>query len=116
MFRIVALVLVLAVAGLALLLISRGYLRPARPTTEPGADGVPAGNAPTGTEDAAVAFVKGLGGRVYRDDKAAGKPVTTVDLYNTKVTDAGLKGLAAPDPAAGSVSLGGCSSPIRNRE
>ena len=47
-------------------------------------------------EDKAVAFVKKLGGSVKRDDKAEGKPVRGVDLSNrTKVTDAGLKELAA---------------------
>ncbi len=47
-------------------------------------------------EDKAVAFVKTLGGKVERDDKAEGKPVRGVDLSNrTMVTDAGLKELAA---------------------
>ena len=46
-------------------------------------------------EDKAVAFVKKLGGSVDRDEKAPGKPVVEVFLSNTKVTDAGLKELAA---------------------
>ena len=47
-------------------------------------------------EDKAVAFVEKLGGKVKRDDKAEGKPVRGVDLADrTKVTDAGLKELAA---------------------
>ena len=46
-------------------------------------------------EDKAVAFVEKLGGKVTRDDKLPGKPVTTLDLVGTKMTDAGLKELAA---------------------
>ena len=46
-------------------------------------------------EDKAVARVKEFGGTFTRDNKAPGKPVVTVDLGNTKVTDAGLKELAA---------------------
>ncbi len=45
-------------------------------------------------EDKAVAFVEKLRGTVTRDDKATGKPVVTVSLGYTKVTDAGLKELA----------------------
>ena len=45
-------------------------------------------------EDKAVAFVEKLGGKVTRDEKAPGKPVITVSLNDTKVTDAGLKELA----------------------
>ena len=45
-------------------------------------------------EDKAVAFVEKLGGKVTRDEKAPGKPVITVDLSVTQVTDAGLKELA----------------------
>ena len=44
-------------------------------------------------EDKAVAFVVKLGGKVTRDDKAPGKPVVTVDLFDTQVTDAGVKEL-----------------------
>ena len=46
-------------------------------------------------EDKAVAFVEKLGGKVTRDEKATGKPVITVFLYRKKMTDAGLKELAA---------------------
>jgi internalin A len=46
-------------------------------------------------EDKAVAFVEKLDGTVTRDEKAPGKPVLTVNLSYTKVTDAGLKELAA---------------------
>ena len=46
-------------------------------------------------EDKAVAFFEKLGGKVTRDDKIPGKPVTGVNLYRTHVTDAGLKELAA---------------------
>jgi hypothetical protein len=45
-------------------------------------------------EDKAVAFVEKLGGKVFRDEKAAGRPVVMVLLANTKVTNAGLKELA----------------------
>src|SRR5437588_2502822 len=45
-------------------------------------------------EDKAIAFVKGLQGSVGRDDKAPGKPVVSVYLRATDVTDAGLKHLA----------------------
>ena len=45
-------------------------------------------------EDTAVEFVQKLGGKVTRDEKAPGKPVTTLDLSFTEVTDAGLKELA----------------------
>src|ERR1700730_16506790 len=46
-------------------------------------------------EDRAVEAVKQLGGSIERAEKAPGKPVTGVNLKNTKVTDAGLKDLAA---------------------
>ena len=46
-------------------------------------------------EDKAVAFVKKLGGEVTRDEKAPGKPVTSLRLRFTQVTDAGLKELSA---------------------
>ena len=45
-------------------------------------------------EDKAVAFVEKLRGRVTRDENAPGKPVITVNLGGTTVTDAGLKELA----------------------
>jgi internalin A len=45
-------------------------------------------------EDKAVAFVEKLGGRVARDEKTPGKPVTFVSLYFTNVSGAGLKELA----------------------
>ncbi|HKB38219.1 MAG TPA: hypothetical protein VKD72_17355, partial [Gemmataceae bacterium] len=44
-------------------------------------------------EQSAVKMVEKLGGKVMRDDKRPGKPVVAVDLYETKVTDAGLKEL-----------------------
>ena len=37
--------------------------------------------------------VENLGGKVTRDDKLPGKPVTGVNLTGTEVTDAGLKEL-----------------------
>ncbi len=46
-------------------------------------------------EAKAVALVEKLGGKVERTDKVAGKPVRSVDLKRTEVTDAGLKELAA---------------------
>ena len=46
-------------------------------------------------EDKAVAFVEKLGGEVTRDEKAPGKPVVTVTLAFTDVTDVGVKELAA---------------------
>lgn len=46
-------------------------------------------------EDRAVAAVKKLGGEVFRDMKAPGKPVVGVSLYSTKVKGADLKELAA---------------------
>src|SRR5678816_1311944 len=49
-------------------------------------------------EDKAVKFVEKLGGQVVRDEKLPGKPVSEVHLNGTKVTDAGLKELAGlPD-------------------
>src|SRR5437660_1373306 len=45
-------------------------------------------------EDRAVKAVEELGGKVIRDDKDPAKPVITVDLYGTRVTDLGLKELA----------------------
>src|SRR5438132_7218776 len=44
-------------------------------------------------EASAVKAVENLGGKVTRDDKLPGKPVIAVNLYGTKVTDAGLKEL-----------------------
>jgi hypothetical protein len=49
---------------------------------------------PATTEDQAVTAIEKLGGKVVRDDKDPAKPVVTVDLSNTPVTDAGLKELA----------------------
>ena len=46
-------------------------------------------------EDNAVAAVEKLGGVIHRDDKLPGHPVVGVDLSETQVTDADLKGLAA---------------------
>ena len=48
-------------------------------------------------EKKAIAAIKKLGGEVTFAEKKPGKPVIGVDLYNTKVTDAGLvhlKGLS----------------------
>ena len=44
-------------------------------------------------EASAVKAVEKLGGKVTRDDKLPGKPVTGVSLFTTAVTDAGLKEL-----------------------
>jgi len=49
---------------------------------------------PTGDEKA-VAFVTRMGGRGTRDEKLPGNPVTYVNLEHSKITDAGLKELAA---------------------
>jgi hypothetical protein len=38
-------------------------------------------------EDKAVDFVKKLGGKVERDEKAKGMPVNKINLQGTKVTD-----------------------------
>jgi hypothetical protein len=46
-------------------------------------------------EDKAVAFVEKLGGKVTRDEKLPGKPVTGVNLGLSKVTDLGLKEVVA---------------------
>jgi hypothetical protein len=46
-------------------------------------------------EDKAVTVIQKLGGRLTRDPKAKGKPVIHVDLGFTKMTDSGLKELAA---------------------
>jgi internalin A len=45
-------------------------------------------------EDQAVKAIEKLGGQVVRDDKGPARPVVMVDLGSTKVSDAGLKGLA----------------------
>jgi internalin A len=45
-------------------------------------------------EARAVAFVESLGGKVTRDERAPGKPVVSVNLSGTQITDAGLKELA----------------------
>jgi Leucine-rich repeat (LRR) protein len=47
------------------------------------------------TEDKAVRAIAKLGGSVSRDEKTKAKPVIAVNLIGTKVTDAGLKDLAA---------------------
>ena len=41
----------------------------------------------------AIADIKQLGGTVTLDEKSPGKPVISVDLHGTKVTDAGLENL-----------------------
>jgi len=48
----------------------------------------------------AVAAIRKLGGNVTFDEKSPGKPLVSVDLSSTKVTDAGLvhlKGLTPPN-------------------
>jgi len=67
-------------------------------------------------EDKAVAAITKLGGRIIRDEKAAGKPVIEVNFTHAFATDAALKELAAfkqlqtlnlcfPSPAAGDLIL-----------
>jgi hypothetical protein len=46
-------------------------------------------------EDKAIKVIRKLGGLMARDQKARGKPVIRVDLGFTKMTDAGLRELAA---------------------
>src|SRR5688572_11937116 len=46
-------------------------------------------------EAKAIAAVQKLGGRVYHSENLPGKPVTRVELSKSKLTDAGLKQLAA---------------------
>src|SRR4051794_11983292 len=46
-------------------------------------------------EDKAAAFAKKLGGLVTRDENAPGQPVVRVNLSSSKVTNEGLKELAA---------------------
>ena len=45
-------------------------------------------------EDKAVQAIEKLGGKVTRDEKAVGRPVVEVDLFNRQVADADLKELA----------------------
>src|SRR5262249_39823966 len=45
-------------------------------------------------EDRAVKAIEKLGGSITRDETATDKPIVSVDLGSTKVTDAGLKHLA----------------------
>jgi hypothetical protein len=45
---------------------------------------------PDDGEEAALRFVQQLGGKVRRDEKAAGKPVASVSLISSKTTDADL--------------------------
>jgi len=42
------------------------------------------------SQDAAVAAIRKLGGNVRFDEKSPGKPLVSVDLSDTKVSDAGL--------------------------
>jgi internalin A len=44
-------------------------------------------------EEAAIKAIEKLGGKVYRDEKQPGKPVTRVALNGTEFTDAGIKDL-----------------------
>src|SRR5437870_1075211 len=44
-------------------------------------------------QEQAIAEIKGLKGQVKRDGSAADKPVISVDLHGTRVTDAGLEHL-----------------------
>jgi hypothetical protein len=46
-------------------------------------------------EDRAIALVKKLGGVIERDDTKAGKPVVSVQLHFSTITDVGLKELTA---------------------
>ncbi len=55
--------------------------QPAKPT---------ATDKPNALQDAAIAAIRKLGGRVTIDTKSPDRPVTHVDLHNTQVTDAGL--------------------------
>jgi hypothetical protein len=66
---------------------------PTQPTP-PETTSTPTPAAKTKTEDEAVAFIQKLGGKIERDEKAAGKPVVEVNLAETAVTDVGLKELA----------------------
>jgi hypothetical protein len=45
---------------------------------------------PDAEQEAAIAAIKKLGGKVHVDDKRPGKPVVAVGLRSTRVTDAGL--------------------------
>ena len=45
---------------------------------------------PDGGQEAAIAEIEKLGGKVRVDQKRPGKPVVEVDLAGTGVTDAGL--------------------------
>ena len=47
-------------------------------------------NKPNASQDAAVAAIRKLGGRVTIDTKSPDRPMTGVDLSSTRVTDAGL--------------------------
>src|SRR5262249_23814159 len=51
------------------------------------------GAAGRADEAAAVKMVEKLGGNVVRDQRVAGEPVVAVDLYDTQITDAGLREL-----------------------
>src|SRR5687768_11468193 len=59
-------------------------------------------------EASAVKAIKNLGGKVTRDDKLPGKPVIGANLFDTQVTDAGLKELADLKQLT-SLYLGQCS-------
>ncbi|MCE9567515.1 MAG: hypothetical protein K8U57_36410 [Planctomycetes bacterium] len=61
---------------------------------------------PEATEEDAVKFVEKLGGTVKRDDTKPGKPVVKVELWESELTDAGLKELA-PLTQLTSLSIGG---------
>ncbi len=54
------------------------------------AEGMPATDADKTGVEAVVARIEKLKGQVTRDDKAPGRPLTTIDLHGTRVTDADL--------------------------
>ena len=58
-----------------------GAAQPAKPAAK---------DKPNASQEAAVAAIKKLGGRVTIDTKSPEKPVTTVYLYDTQVTDSEL--------------------------
>ena len=63
-----------------------------QPETKPAStDGSTA--EPDTDEAIAIAEIKKLGGKITRDEKSPGKPVISVDLQGTKVTDAWLANL-----------------------
>jgi hypothetical protein len=80
MNRYVSLVVV---AGVALSLVGCG---PQKATEEKGKTDV-------GDQEKAVSEIEKLGGKMEFNEKAQGRPVISVELSGTKVTDAGLEHL-----------------------